>query len=117
MSGNSTGHTVRYGVDDVPNGRTDWDRLRSMTEDEIERAALDDPDNPLLTQEQLESGAPVAPADRRKVPIYIRLDAEILEHYRAGGPGYQTRINEDLLSLLGLRRVGGRLRGVGRLRK
>jgi putative transcriptional regulator len=36
-----------------PVGETDWDRLRAMTEEEINAAALSDPDCPPLTDEQL----------------------------------------------------------------
>ena len=32
---------------------TDWERLRNMTEEEIEANALSDPDNPPLTEEEL----------------------------------------------------------------
>lgn len=32
-----------------------------------------------------------------KEPVSLRLDADILEHYRAGGPGWQSRINAALL--------------------
>ena len=35
-------------------GKTDWERLRNMTEEEIEANALSDPDNPPLTDEELE---------------------------------------------------------------
>jgi putative transcriptional regulator len=35
------------------NGDTDWARLEAMTEEEIERDALDDPDNPPRTVEDL----------------------------------------------------------------
>ena len=31
-----------------------------------------------------------------KVPVNIRLDADIVSFFRAGGPGYQTRINDVL---------------------
>lgn len=34
--------------------KTDWERLRNMTEEEIEQNALDDPDNPPWTEEELE---------------------------------------------------------------
>lgn len=34
-------------------GKTDWDRLKAMTEEEINAAALSDPDCPPLTEEQL----------------------------------------------------------------
>jgi putative transcriptional regulator len=33
--------------------RTDWDRLLAMTEGEVMEAALSDPDNPPLSEEQL----------------------------------------------------------------
>jgi len=33
--------------------RTDWERLDAMTDEEIETAALSDPDNPPLTDEEL----------------------------------------------------------------
>lgn len=31
-----------------------------------------------------------------KQAVSIRLDADVLEHYRAMGPGWQSRINADL---------------------
>jgi len=31
-----------------------------------------------------------------KVSTTIRLDADILAHFKAGGPGWQTRLNEAL---------------------
>ena len=31
-----------------------------------------------------------------KQAISLRLDADVLEHYRSGGPGWQTRINAVL---------------------
>ena len=31
-----------------------------------------------------------------KTPVNIRLDADVVRYFRAGGPGYQTRINEVL---------------------
>lgn len=34
-------------------GKTDWDRVLAMTEEELHQNALDDPDNPPLTDDQL----------------------------------------------------------------
>jgi uncharacterized protein (DUF4415 family) len=31
-----------------------------------------------------------------KKHVSLRLDADVVEHYRAFGPGWQTRINDDL---------------------
>jgi uncharacterized protein (DUF4415 family) len=36
------------------------------------------------------------PVEMTKVSTTIRLDAEILEKFRAGGPGWQSRINAAL---------------------
>jgi putative transcriptional regulator len=46
---------IRYmaGVDPKPVGRTDWERLDRMTDEEIEAAALSDPDAQPMTDEEL----------------------------------------------------------------
>jgi uncharacterized protein (DUF4415 family) len=87
---------VRFSRDEVPKGRTDLARLRAVTDEEIERAAAEDPENPLLTEDELAQLQPVYPEDRVKMPVYIRLDPDIVEFFKSGGPGYQTRINAAL---------------------
>src|SRR5580704_5855650 len=46
---------IRYrpGIDPKPVGKTDWARLAAMTDEEIEAAALADPDAQPLTDEEL----------------------------------------------------------------
>lgn len=90
-------HIIKYARDDVPRGRTDWARLRAMTEEDIEENAASDLDNPPLSDAQLEAGEVVFPEDRNKVPVYIRLDSEVVEFFKSEGPGYQTRINAVLV--------------------
>jgi putative transcriptional regulator len=48
---------IRYrpGIDPKPVGRTDWERLRNMTDEEVEAAALSDPDAQPMTDEELAS--------------------------------------------------------------
>lgn len=41
------------GIDPKPKGSTDWDRVDEMTDEEVEAAALSDPDAQPLTDEQL----------------------------------------------------------------
>ena len=59
-----------------------------------------DPDNPAWTEEML--GAPVIKKGRgpqttpTKVLTSVRLDADILEFFKAQGAGYQSRINAAL---------------------
>ena len=63
-------------------------------------ATVADPDNPAWTEDMF--GAPVLKRGRgpeaapTKVLTSIRLDADILEYFKAQGAGYQSRINDAL---------------------
>lgn len=48
-------HTVKVKLDPAnpTKGKTDWERVNAMTEEEIEKNALADPDNPPMTEEEL----------------------------------------------------------------
>jgi len=73
---------------------TDWARLDAMTEEEIERNAADDPDNPPWTDEDWKNARVVWP--QGKAPVTLRLDKDIIAWFKARGRGYQTRINAVL---------------------
>ena len=63
-------------------------------------ARVDDPDNPAWTEDML--GKPVLKRGRgpqaapTKVLTSLRIDADILEFFKAQGSGYQSRINAAL---------------------
>jgi uncharacterized protein (DUF4415 family) len=40
-------------------------------------------------------------SERPKVSTTIRLSPEVIEHFRAGGPGWQSRIDEALRKVIG----------------
>lgn len=42
-------------------------------------------------------GAQKAP---RKVAVYIRLSPDVVDHFKAAGPGWQTRIDDTLKSVV-----------------
>jgi len=74
--------------------RTDWARIDSLTDEDIATAIRDDPDvAPELDAEWFASATLVMP--RPKEQISIRLDRDVLEHFRRY-PRYQTRINAIL---------------------
>ncbi|HEV8678974.1 MAG TPA: BrnA antitoxin family protein [Stellaceae bacterium] len=77
---------------------TDWDRLRRMTEEEIERNAAEDPDNPPWTEEEWARARVVWP--QGKAPVTLRLDRDIIAWFKHQGRGYQTRINAVLRSFV-----------------
>jgi hypothetical protein len=41
-----------------------------------------------------------------KQRVTLRLSPEVVQHYKAGGPGWQTRIDLDLLGKIGARNKG-----------
>jgi uncharacterized protein (DUF4415 family) len=41
-------------------------------------------------------------ADHRKISATIRLDEDVVNHFRAEGPGWQTRLNAALRKVTGL---------------
>jgi len=78
--------------------RTDWKRLRAMTEKEIEQNALDDPDNPPIKDEDWVNAKLILPVRTRKPSIHLRIDPAVLAWFRSQGPGYLTRMNAVLES-------------------
>jgi uncharacterized protein (DUF4415 family) len=74
--------------------KTDWARLKAMTEDEIEAAARADPEWEGLLDIDWSKAVLVMP--RRKEAISIRLDEDVLAFFKTLGSGYQTRINAVL---------------------
>jgi uncharacterized protein (DUF4415 family) len=73
---------------------TDWDRVKSMTEEEIEGNALEDPHNPPWTEDEWARARVVLP--QGKAPVTLRLDKDIIAWFKRSGRGYQTRINAVL---------------------
>lgn len=72
----------------------------ALTDEQIEAIAAADTHFGAVTTEDLKTAVAVSGDGRVKVPVSIRLDQEVLDFYRAQGPGYQTRINNDLLRLV-----------------
>jgi uncharacterized protein (DUF4415 family) len=73
--------------------KTDWRRLRSMTDEEIRQAIIDDPDAQPTDEDFWKDARLVMP--RCKETVTMRLDADLLEWFRKER-GYQTRINAIL---------------------
>ncbi|MEW6166871.1 MAG: BrnA antitoxin family protein [Pseudomonadota bacterium] len=70
--------------------RTDWKRVDALRDEDIDLA-----DNPELTPEMFaravaRRGLKPLPGKRQ---VTLRIDADVLEWFRAQGRGYQTRIN------------------------
>jgi uncharacterized protein (DUF4415 family) len=81
---------------------TDWERVRAMTDEEIEANAASDPDNPVLTDEEWAAAPKVSLEELlkrrpRKRSVTIRLDDEVVDWFKKKSPqGYQTAMNAVL---------------------
>jgi uncharacterized protein (DUF4415 family) len=86
--------------------RTDHDYLRNLTEAELERSIADDPDWQDIPPDWHE-GAEVVDLRGKKL-LSLRLDQDVLDWFKATGPGYQTRINAALKAYVRARQKAGR---------
>ncbi len=75
--------------------------IRNTPEEEaaIQRGIASDPDTFEPTDEQLaqlkrRGGRPRL--ESPKVPVTVRYDQDVIERFRAGGDGWQTRMNDAL---------------------
>ncbi|WP_173979726.1 BrnA antitoxin family protein [Magnetospirillum sp. UT-4] len=97
---------VRRTLDTLRPGKTDWERLDRMTDEDIERAVAEDPDAaPILDETWWADAQLVLPEP--KAPISIRLDREVLDWFKEQGPGYQSRMNAVLRAYMNAHRKAG----------
>ncbi len=74
--------------------RTDWDRLRAMSEQEVEAAACGDPDAQLLDDAFWQTARVVVAPGKKHTGL--RIDADVLDWFKSHGKGWQTRMNAVL---------------------
>ena len=88
-------NTVRYSLNNLPkDSQTDWERVKNMTEAEIEAAAASDVDAQPTDSAFWANAEVVIP--QRKRAISLRVDSDVLEWFKSHGRGYQTRMNAVL---------------------
>ena len=86
-------HYTKRHAGDRRKGKTDWDRVDAMTDEDIDRTIAEDPDSDPADFDWSKAEVVYRP---KKLAVSIRLDEDVLEYFRAQGPGYQTRINAVL---------------------
>jgi len=90
---------------DPRKGKTDWARVASLTDEEIETTVRDDPDAAPLDVDWSQAVLVVPP---RKKAISIRVDPDVLDYFKNEGPGYQRRINAVLRSYVDQKQKRGK---------
>ncbi|KAA0582712.1 BrnA antitoxin family protein [Azospirillum sp. Sh1] len=84
--------------------KEDWDEVSDtpeLTEEEMRQARPFAEVFPQLA-ESLKRGRGRPPAEKPKQQVTLRLDADVIERFKAGGPGWQSRINDELRKSVGL---------------
>ena len=89
--------------DNLPDDtQTDWEKVKNMTEAEIDEAAASDPD----AQPTDEAKDPKSVIPQPKHAISLRVDSDVLAWFKSQGRGYQTRINAVLRAYMEAQRLG-----------
>ncbi|MEI9965076.1 MAG: BrnA antitoxin family protein [Caulobacteraceae bacterium] len=79
---------------DLKGGDSDWERVKSLTDEQIDAAIASDPDAaPELDEEWFRNAILVQPG---KIATSMRIDDDVMAWFRSGGKGWQTRMNAVL---------------------
>ncbi len=84
--------------------RKDWDEVSDnpeWTEEDIKNAKPFTEAFPALA-EGIRRGRGRPPVENPKQQVTLRLDADVIERFKEGGPGWQSRINDALRKSAGL---------------
>jgi uncharacterized protein (DUF4415 family) len=95
-NGTKAGAADEFGGEVAERGEdsTDIARIEAMSEAELERAIAADPDWRDVPRDWFLGAEAVMP--RPKIPVSIRLDADLVDFFRGQGRGWQTKLNAVL---------------------
>src|SRR5437016_7186489 len=85
---------TRISRDDPRKGKTDWKKLRNLSDEEIDASIANDPD----WSDDWHWSEAVLVIPPKKKAISIRVDADVLDYFKKEGTGYQRRMNAVLRS-------------------
>jgi uncharacterized protein (DUF4415 family) len=97
--------TTPVSRDDPRRGKTGLDKLRKLTDAEIDASIAGDPD---WEFDELDWSEAVVVMPPKKKAISIRVDEDVLDYFKQEGAGYQRRMNAVLRSYMQQTRKGKR---------
>ena len=101
---------VRYSLESLPKGQTDWKRVDQLTDEEIEAAIRDDPDAaPIGKEEWFEKAELVIPAHLKH--LWVQIDEDLMAWFRQQGEDWPAKINAALRDYVEGRRKGRKRAG------
>lgn len=72
---------------------SDWERVERLTDADIEQAIADDPGAAPVLDDALWRNAEILDPCHEKSTITMRVDDDVLDFFKRGGSGYQSRMN------------------------
>ncbi len=84
---------------------TDWAKVDALTEEQIERMAQADAENPATTADDWACGVVGLPP--MKTPVNAKFDIDVVAWFKSQGRGYQTRMNAVLRHYMETHRKAG----------
>lgn len=101
---------VRYSLESLPKGQTDWKRVDALTDQEIEASIRDDPDAASIGDEAwFERTQLVIPAHLKH--LWVAIDEDLMAWFRQQGEGWPAKINAALREHVEARRKGRKRAG------
>lgn len=93
------GHAARHGYT-----RADWEATDSpeLTDEELAQARPFAEVFPALAEKMRKAAGGRPKSERPKVAVSLRLDPEVIEAFKAAGPGWQSRMNQALRKAAGV---------------
>jgi uncharacterized protein (DUF4415 family) len=88
-------HIVRYTRDDLPRDETDWERVKNLTDEEIEQATREDPDAAPICEDEWSRGADLVVPSHLK-HLWVQIDQDLMGWFRETGEDWPRRINAVL---------------------
>jgi uncharacterized protein (DUF4415 family) len=101
---------VRYSLETLPKGRTDWQRVDKLTDAEIEAAIRDDPDAARISNEEwFERAQLVIPPHLKH--LWVQIDEDVMAWFRQRGEDWPAKINAALREYIEARPKGRKRAG------
>jgi uncharacterized protein (DUF4415 family) len=92
-------HAARHGYT-----RADWEAADSpeLTDEELAQARPFTEVFPVLAEKMRKAISGRPKSEKPKVAVSLRLDPEVIEAFKAAGPGWQSRMNQALRKAAGV---------------
>jgi uncharacterized protein (DUF4415 family) len=83
---------------------SDWERVEGLTDADIAQAIADDPNAAPALDDAFWRNAEILDPRHEKSTITMRVDDDVLDFFKGGGSGYQSRMNAVLRAYVYARR-------------